>query len=147
MDARFSDRGRNVMELAQLEARRFKHEYVGTEHILLGLLKAGRGVAVEALENLKVDPDKIVFDVERIVQLGSDTVTNDRLPQTPRARKVIEYAIDEARKLNHDYIGSEHLLLGLLREDEGVASQILMNRGLRLETLRDETLKLRQRGK
>jgi ATP-dependent Clp protease ATP-binding subunit ClpC len=130
------------MQLANQEAQRFNHEYIGTEHILLGLVKEGSGVAANVLKNLDVDLRKIRIEVEKIVQTGPDMVTMGKLPQTPRAKKVIEYAMDEARNLNHNYVGTEHLLLGLLREQEGVAAQVLMNLGMKLDDVRDEVLNL-----
>jgi ATP-dependent Clp protease ATP-binding subunit ClpC len=142
MYERFTDRARKVMQLANQEAQRFNHEYIGTEHILLGLVKEGSGVAANVLKNLDVDLRKIRIEVEKIVQTGPDMVTMGKLPQTPRAKKVIEYGMDEARNLNHNYVGTEHLLLGLLREQEGVAAQVLMNLGLKLEDVRDEVLNL-----
>jgi ATP-dependent Clp protease ATP-binding subunit ClpA len=142
MYERFTDRARKVMQYAKQEAQRFNHEYIGTEHILLGLVKEGSGVAANVLKNLDIDLRKIRLEVEKIVQAGPDMVTMGKLPQTPRAKKVIEYAIEEARNLNHNYVGSEHLLLGLLREDEGVAAQVLMNMGLELVKVREEVMKL-----
>jgi ATP-dependent Clp protease ATP-binding subunit ClpC len=142
MYERFTDRARKVMQLANQEAQRFNHEYIGTEHILLGLVKEGSGVAANVLKNLDVDLRKIRLEVEKIVQSGPDMVTMGKLPQTPRAKKVIEYAMEEARNLNHNYVGTEHLLLGLLREQEGVAAQVLMNLGLKLEDVREEVLNL-----
>src|ERR1700755_1818199 len=142
MYERFTDRARKVMQLANQEAQRFNHEYVGTEHVLLGLVKEGSGVAANVLKNLDVDLRKIRVEVEKIVQSGPDMVTMGKLPQTPRAKKVIEYAIEEARNLNHNYVGTEHLLLGLLREQEGVAAQVLMNLGLKLEDGREGGLNL-----
>ncbi len=142
MYERFTDRARKVMQLANQEAQRFNHEYVGTEHVLLGLVKEGSGVAANVLKNLDVDLRKIRVEVEKIVQSGPDMVTMGKLPQTPRAKKVIEYAIEEARNLNHNYVGTEHLLLGLLREQEGVAAQVLMNLNLKLEEVREEVLNL-----
>src|SRR5579883_8729 len=142
MYERFTDRARKVMQLANQEAQRFNHEYIGTEHILLGLLKEGSGFAANVLKNLDVDLRKIRNEVEKIVQAGPDMVTMGKLPQTPRAKKVIEYSIEEARNLNHNYVGTEHLLLGLLREQEGVAAQVLMNLGLKLEDVREEVLNL-----
>src|SRR5947209_1016314 len=144
MYERFTDRARKVMQLANQEAQRFNHEYIGTEHILLGLVKEGSGVAANVLKNLDVDLRKIRLEVEKIVQTGpgSEMVTMGKLPQTPRAKKVIEYSIEEARNLNHNYVGTEHLLLGLLREQEGVAAQVLMNLGLKLEDVREEVLNL-----
>src|SRR5271156_4534319 len=142
MYERFTDRARKVMQLANQEAQRFNHEYIGTEHILLGLVKEGSGVAANVLKNLDIDLRRIRLEVEKIVQAGPDMVTMGKLPQTPRAKKVIEYSIEEARNLNHNYVGTEHLLLGLLREQEGVAAQVLMNLGLKLEDVREEVLNL-----
>src|SRR5947208_2279477 len=118
MYERFTDRPRRVMQLANQEAQRFNHEYIGTEHILLGPVAEGSGVAANVLKNLDIDLRKIRREVERIVQHGpgGEQVVAGRLPHTPRAKKVIEYAIEEARLLKHSYIGTEHLLLGLLRE-------------------------------
>ncbi|HEY7328384.1 MAG TPA: Clp protease N-terminal domain-containing protein [Gemmataceae bacterium] len=144
MYERFTDRARKVLQLANQEARRFNHEYVGTEHILLGLIEESSGVAAKVLKNLDIDLRKIRLDVEKIVQSGHNKVTWSKLPQTPRAKKVIEYAIEEARSLNHNYVGTEHLLLGLLREADGVASQVLWNFGakfLSVQGLRAEVLK------
>src|SRR5438045_1945751 len=135
MYERFTDRARKVMQLANQEAQRFNHEYIGTEHILLGLIKEGSGVAANVLKNLDVDLRKVRLEVEKIVHPGPQTLTAGKLPQTPRAKKVIEFAIEEARHFDHNYIGTEHLLLGLIREEEGVASQVLMNLGLKLEDL------------
>jgi len=142
MFERFTDRARKVMALANQEAQRFNHEYVGTEHILLGLVKEGQGVAANVLHNLQVDLKKIRLEVEKIVKSGPNMVTMGKLPQTPRAKKVIEFAIEEARNLGHNYVGTEHLLLGLLREHDGVAAQVLMNLGLKLEDVRAEVLNI-----
>ncbi len=130
------------MALANQEAQRFNHEYIGTEHILLGLVKEGSGVGATVLKNLDVDIKKLRLEVEKLVKSGPDMVTMGKLPQTPRAKKVIEYAIEEARALNHNYVGTEHILLGLLRESEGIAAQVLMNLGLKLEDVRQEVLNL-----
>jgi len=142
MYERFTDRARKVMQLANQEAQRFNHEYIGTEHILLGLVKEGSGVAANVLRNLDIDLRKIRLEVEKLVQSGPDMVTMGKLPHTPRAKKVIEYSMEEARNLNHNYVGTEHILLGLLREQEGVAAQVLMNLGLKLEEVREEVLNL-----
>ena len=142
MFERFTDRARKVMALANQEAQRFNHEYIGTEHILLGLVKEGSGVGANVLKNLDVDLRKVRLEVEKLVKAGPEMVTMGKLPQTPRAKKVIEYAIEEARNLNHNYVGTEHLLLGLLREHDGVAAQVLMNLGLKLEEVREEVLNL-----
>jgi ATP-dependent Clp protease ATP-binding subunit ClpA len=142
MYERFTDRARKSLALANQEAQRFNHEYIGTEHILLGIAKEGGGVAANVLKNLDVDLRKVRLEVEKLVKTGPDMVTIGRLPQTPRAKLVIEYAIKEARELNHNYVGTEHLLLGLLREHDGVAAQVLMNLGLKLEEVREEVLNL-----
>jgi hypothetical protein len=139
---RFTDRARKVMQLANQEAQRFNHEYIGTEHILLGLVKEGSGVAANVLKNLDIDLRKIRLEVGKIVQPGPDRVVMGRLPQTPRAKKVIEYSIEEARNLNHNYVGTEHLLLGLLREQEGAGAQVLLNLGLNLDLVRREVSQL-----
>jgi ATP-dependent Clp protease ATP-binding subunit ClpC len=142
MFERFTDRARKVMALANQEAQRLNHEYIGTEHILLGLVKEGSGVGANVLKNLDVDLRKVRLEVEKLVKAGPEMVTMGKLPQTPRAKKVIEYAIEEARNLNHNYVGTEHLLLGLLREHDGVAAQVLMNLTLKLEEVREEVLNL-----
>ena len=139
MYEQFTDRARKVMQLASQEARRFNHDYIGTEHILLGLVKESTGVAANVLKNLDIDLRKIRLEVEKIVQAAPHImVTIPKLPQTPRAKKVIEFSIEEARNLNHNYVGTEHLLLGLLREQEGVAAQVLMYLGLTLEKVRGQ---------
>ncbi len=142
MFERFTDRARKVMGLANQEAQRLNHEYIGTEHILLGLVKEGSGVGANVLKNLDVDLRKVRLEVEKLVKAGPEMVTMGKLPQTPRAKKVIEYAIEEARSLNHNYVGTEHLLLGLLREQDGVAAQVLRNLGLKLDEVREEVRNL-----
>ncbi len=138
----FTDHARKVMALANQEAQRFNHEYIGTEHILLGLVKEGSGVGANVLKNLDVDLRKVRLEVEKLVKAGPEMVTMGKLPQTPRVMQVIKYAIEEARNLNHNYVGTEHLLLGLLREHDGVAAWVLRNLGLRLEEVREEVLNL-----
>jgi ATP-dependent Clp protease ATP-binding subunit ClpC len=142
MYEQLTDRARKALQLTTQEAERFNHEYIGTEHILLGLIKEGGGVAAKALQNLNVDLRKIRLEVEKLVQGGPGSVKGRKLPQTPRARKVVEYAIEEARDLKHSYVGTEHILLGLMREDQGVAAQILFNLGLRIDQVREEILGL-----
>jgi hypothetical protein len=144
MFERFTDRARKVMQLANQEAQRFNHEYIGTEHILLGLAKEGSGVAAHVLKNMDIDLQKIRMEVDKIVQHGpgSEQVVTGRLPHTPRAKKVIDYSAEQARNLIHSYVGTEHLLLGLLREQEGIAAQVLMNLGLKLDDVREEVLNL-----
>ncbi|MBQ7112297.1 MAG: ATP-dependent Clp protease ATP-binding subunit [Thermoguttaceae bacterium] len=137
---RFTDRARKVMQFAHQEALRFNHEYVGTEHILLGLIKEGTGVAANILKKMGIDLRTMRLEVEKLVRSGPDLVTMGRLPQTPRAKKAVEYAIEEARRLKHNYVGTEHLLLGLLKEHDGVAAQVMMNLGLKLDAVREEIL-------
>jgi len=139
---KFTERARKVILLAKQEAKRFNHDYIGTEHILLGLLREGEGVAAAVLQSLNMNLDNIRLEVEKLVQPGPTTVVSGDLPFTPKAKKVMELAMDEARALGHNYIGTEHLLLGLIREGEGVASQVFMNLGLDLERVRDEVIKL-----
>ncbi|HVS39787.1 MAG TPA: Clp protease N-terminal domain-containing protein [Gemmataceae bacterium] len=142
MYERFTDRARKVLQLANQEANRLNHEYVGTEHILLGLVKEGVGVAAVVLKNHGLDLHKTRLEVEVIAQPGPDHVTPGKLLQTRPAKRAVVYSIDEARNLNHNYIGTEHLLLGLLREQEGVAAQLLMNLGLKLDDVREAVLRL-----
>ena len=142
MYERFSDQARKVMNLANQEAQRLNHEYVGPEHILLGLVKEGSGVAVNVLKNLDVDLRKIRVEIQKMVQSGPDMVFMGKLPQTPQAKKVLEYSIEEAGNLNQNYVDTEHFLLGLLREQEGVAAQVLQNLSLKLESVRQEVLSL-----
>ncbi|MCK4518630.1 MAG: ATP-dependent Clp protease ATP-binding subunit [Candidatus Omnitrophica bacterium] len=142
MFERFTERARRVIVLAKEEARKFNHDYIGTEHILLGLIKEGRGVAAAVLKNLGMSPDKINFEVEKLVKAGPSTKINGDIPFTARAKKVIELAMDEARSLGHNYIGTEHLLLGLIAEGEGIASQVLINLGLDLNRVRREVMNL-----
>ena len=132
-----------VLLLAEREAERFYHEYIGTEHLLLGLVQHGSGVAASVLSNLDVDQSKIREQVERIIQRGPpyERMVMYLLPRTPRATSVIELAIREARELGHKAVGPEHLLLGMLREEEGVAAQVLMNLGVQLEGARAEVLR------
>ncbi len=139
---RFTERARKVILLAKEEAKRFNHDYIGTEHILLGLVKEGEGVAAAVLTSLGLDSENIRVEVERLVQPGPGKVMGEDIPFTPRAKKVIELAMDEARSLGHNYIGTEHLLLGLIREGDGIASQVLLNLGLDLKSVRDEVLNL-----
>ncbi len=139
----FTDRVRKVLQMAREEAARLHHEYVGTEHILLGLIREGEGVAAAVLTNLSVDLEEIQQKIEETVKKGkAGAVPGPDLPYTSRAKKVLELAMAEARELNHSYVGTEHLLLGLLREEKGIAAQVLMDAGITLEQSRAETLRL-----
>jgi ATP-dependent Clp protease ATP-binding subunit ClpC len=139
---RFTERARKVIILAKEEARRFNHDYIGTEHILLGLVREGEGVAASVLQKMGVSLEKIRLEIEKLVQPGPTTQIIGDIPFTPRAKKALELAAEEARALGHNYIGTEHLLLGFIREGEGMASQVLLNLGLDLNTLRNEVMGL-----
>jgi len=139
---RFTERARKVIILAKEEARRFNHDYIGTEHILLGLVREGEGVAAAVLEKMGVSLENIRLEIEKLVQPGPTTQIIGDIPFTPRAKKALELAAEEARSLGHNYIGTEHLLLGLIREGEGIASQVLLNLGLDLNTVRNEVMGL-----
>ena len=138
---KFTERARRVLTLAQEEAQRFNHNYIGTEHLLLGLVREGDGVAAKVLSNLGVELNKVRSAVEFIIGRG-DRSTSGEIGLTPRAKRVIELAVDEARRLNHSYIGTEHLLLGLVREGEGIAAGVLESLGVNLERVRGETTRI-----
>ncbi|HVB62486.1 MAG TPA: Clp protease N-terminal domain-containing protein [Ktedonobacteraceae bacterium] len=138
---KFTERARKVLSLAQEEAQRFQHNYIGTEHLLLGLVREGDGVAAKVLTNLGVTLEEVRTTIESIIGRG-DRIALGEIGLTPRAKKVIELAVDEARRLNHHYIGTEHLLLGLVREGEGIAAGALESLGVKLEDVRKETLKV-----
>ncbi|MBI4521152.1 MAG: AAA family ATPase, partial [Gemmatimonadetes bacterium] len=142
MNYNFTDRVRKVLAMAREEAIRLQHDYVGTEHILLGLIREGEGVAAAVLSNLSVDLEQIQERIEEAVRKGKATIALGELPYTSRAKKVLEFAMAEARELNHSYVGTEHLLLGLLREEMGIAAQVLNSLGVTLEEARAQTLKL-----
>src|SRR6187431_3111289 len=139
----FTDRVRKVLQMAREEAARLHHEYVGTEHILLGLIREGEGVAAAVLTNLNVDLEDIQQKIEETVKKGkAAAAAGPELPYTSRAKKVLELAMMEARELNHSYVGTEHLLLGLLREEKGIAAQVLTDAGVNLDAARAETLRI-----
>lgn len=135
---KFTERARKVLSLAQEEAQRFQHNYIGTEHLLLGLVREEEGVAAKVLLKLGVELNRVREAVEFIIGRG-DRIVLGEIGLTPRAKKVIELAIDEARSMKHHYIGTEHLLLGLVREGEGIAAGVLESLGVRLERVRRET--------
>ena len=139
---RFTERARKVIILAKEEARRFNHDYIGTEHILLGLIREGEGVAAAVLQKLGVSLENIRLEIEKLVQPGPTTQIIGDIPFTPRAKKALELAAEEARSLGHNYIGTEHLLLGLIREGEGISSQVLLNLGMDLNSVRNEVMEL-----
>lgn len=142
MFKRFTERARKVVILAREEAERFRSDYLGTEHILMGTIKDGGGIAVTVLQRLGVDLKHLKLELERHFPLTSTTVVIGDIPFTPRAKKVLEYAVDEARMMGHNYIGTEHLLLGLLKEKEGVAFKVLSSMGVRLVDTREQILNL-----
>jgi ATP-dependent Clp protease ATP-binding subunit ClpA len=142
---RFSERGRQVVVLAQEEARTLRHNYVGTEHILLGLLREEEGLAARVLESLDITVERVRAQVVRIVGSGDDVVS-DQIPFTPRAKKVLELSLREALSLHHSHVGAEHILLGLARENEGVATQILLDFGVDSEKIRDGLIQMMSRG-
>jgi len=141
MFERFTDRARRVVVLAQEEARLLNHNYIGTEHILLGLLQEHEGAAARALESLGISLDVVRVEVEAIIGAGQ-TAPSGHVPFTPRAKKVLELSLREALKLNHNYIGTEHILLGLVREGEGVAAQVLVKLGADLPSVRQQVIQV-----
>ncbi len=139
---RFTERARKVIVYAKEEARRFNHDYIGTEHLLLGLIREGEGVAAAVLQKLGLDLETIRIEVEKMVQPGPQTQVMGDIPFTPRSKKALELSAEEARALGHNYIGTEHLLLGLVKEGEGMAYRVLLNLGLDLGKLRNEVMEL-----
>jgi ATP-dependent Clp protease ATP-binding subunit ClpC len=139
MFERFTDRARRVVVLAQQEARHLNHNYLGTEHILLGLVHEGEGVAAKALESLEISAEVVRQQVEEIIGRGTKA-SEPRIPFTPQAKKVLELSLREAKGLGHDYIGTEHILLGVIREAEGVAAQVLQKLGAHLDAVRKAVL-------
>src|SRR5437763_1036709 len=141
MFERFTERARQVVVLAQEEARELKHNYIGTEHILLGLLREEEGLAARVLAELDVTLERVRDEVGKIVGQG-DEVTSGQIPFTPRAKKMLELSLREALSLGHNYIGTEHVLLGLVRENEGVAARILLDVGADAEKVRDTVVRM-----
>ncbi len=141
MFERFTDRARRVVVLAQEEARLLNHNYIGTEHILLGLIHEGEGVAAKALESLNISLEAVRSQVEEIIGQGGSSPSG-HIPFTPRAKKVLELSLREALQLGHNYIGTEHILLGLIREGEGVAAQVLVKLGADLSRVRQQVIQL-----
>jgi ATP-dependent Clp protease ATP-binding subunit ClpC len=137
MFERFTERARRVVVLAQAEARLLNHDYIGTEHLLLALIHEGEGVAAKALESLGISLEQVRGEVEEIIGQGTSASTG-QIPFTPRSKKVLELSLREALQLGHNYIGTEHILLGLVREGEGVGAQVLRKRGVTMEAVRTE---------
>lgn len=144
MFERFTERARKVMNIARQEAQRLKSEFIGTEHVLLGIIQEGGGVAAKVLKKLNVDVNKTVQEVEKLVTppASPPTSTLGQLPFSPRAKRVFELSAEAMTQLGHDVVGTEHLLLGLLKENEGIAAQVLTNLGLKLDEVRDATLEI-----
>ncbi|MBU0900173.1 ATP-dependent Clp protease ATP-binding subunit [bacterium] len=143
MFERFTERAKRVISLAQEEAKKYKHNYIGSEHLLLGIIDEGEGVAAEVFNNLDINLDSIKMEVEKLVSPGGGALTLGDVPFTPHAKKVLELAIEEAHLLNHNYVGTEHILLGLVKEEESVAARILLNKfSADLNTIREEILKI-----
>jgi len=139
---RFTEKARKVITYAKQEAQRLGHEYIGTEHLLLGVLREGTGMAYTILQRLDVDPKRVRLEVEKRVRHATDRASNGKFPFAPRARRVIEFAVEESRRLGHNYVGTEHILMGLLREEEGIAAQVLNGLGVELEDVQEELLEL-----
>ncbi|MBK8574166.1 MAG: ATP-dependent Clp protease ATP-binding subunit [Elusimicrobia bacterium] len=142
MSNRFTERAQRVILIAQEEAKRLNHDYVGTEHLLLGLIALGEGVAAQVVANLGVDLRRVRAEIEKIVGTGDNVMLLGEIPFTPRAKKVLELAVEEAQNMGHNYVGTEHLLLGLIREEEGVAARVMENLGVRLDVVREEVISL-----
>jgi ATP-dependent Clp protease ATP-binding subunit ClpC len=142
MFERFTDRARRVVVFAQDEARGLNHSWIGTEHLLLAVIREGHGVGAKALESMQISLDAARQQVESMIGRGQAPVADGHIPFTPRAKKVLELALSEARQLGHDYIGTEHILLGLIREGDGVAAQVLVNLGSDLNRARQRVIQL-----
>ena len=138
---KFTDQARRVLRLSQEEAQRFRHTYIGTEHLLLGLIREDEGIAAQVLRTMGVELKQVREAVESIIGRGDRVVLGGEVGLTPRAKKVIELAVDEARRFDHHYIGTEHLLLGLIREGEGIAAGVLESQGVKLDQARTETIR------
>jgi ATP-dependent Clp protease ATP-binding subunit ClpA len=145
MFEKFTDRARRVVVLAQEEARMLNHNYIGTEHLLLGLIHEGEGVAARALESIGISLEAVRQNVEEMIGRGQHALTG-HIPFTPRAKKVLELSLRESQQLGHDYIGTEHILLGLIREGEGVAAQVLVKLGADLNRVRQQVLQILRGG-
>jgi len=139
---RFTERARQVVVLAQDEARALKHNYIGTEHLLLGLLREEEGLAARVLESFDITVEEVREQVRRLVGQGDEEIGTGQIPFTPRAKKVLELALSEALSLGHNYIGTEHVLLGVVRENQGVAARILLDFDADAETIRNEIIRM-----
>ncbi len=137
-----TDRFRRVLICANQEAIRLNHEYIGTEHLLLGLIREGRGMGVSTLKSLQIDLDEIKKCVERLVKRGPEPADPGKFPLTPPAKRIIKYASEEAANLNHGYVGTEHLLIGIVREEQSIAWMVLTHAGVTLQTARDGVRRL-----
>jgi ATP-dependent Clp protease ATP-binding subunit ClpC len=142
MFERFTDRARRVVVFAQDEARSLNHNWIGTEHLLLAVIREGHGVGAKALESMQISLDAARLQVESIIGRGQGKVGDGHIPFTPRAKKVLELSLREALQLGHDYIGTEHILLGLIREGDGVAAQVLVKMGADLNRVRQQVIQV-----
>ena len=142
MFERFTERARQVVVLGQDEARALRHNYIGTEHLLLGLLREEEGIAARVLDSFDITLEEVRNQVKRLVGQGDEEIVTGQIPFTPRAKKVLELALREALSLGHSYIGTEHVLLGIVREDQGVAARILLDFDADAEKIRDETIRM-----
>lgn len=139
---RFTDRARNVMGHARQAAQRFNHDYIGTEHILIGLINEGSGIGASVLQNLKVNSKAVLASIGELTSHGNSMVTLGKLPFTPRAKRILELSLEEAQSLGHSYIGTEHLLLAVIRENEGIAAQVLRSLNVDIVQARKEVIEL-----
>jgi ATP-dependent Clp protease ATP-binding subunit ClpC len=137
---RWDDAARKVMKLANQEAQRFNHEYIQPEHVLFALIKSGTSTANQVLSNLDLDPRRIRIEAEKLITTGPEMVTMGKLPQSPSCKNVVEYSQEISRELNHTYVGTEHLLLGLVREEQSIPGKVFHDLGLKYQEVRDEVL-------
>ncbi|MCK4237464.1 MAG: AAA family ATPase, partial [Candidatus Krumholzibacteria bacterium] len=147
MNDKFTERVRKVIYLARDEANRLQHDYIGTEHLLLGIVREGEGIAARVLLKLDLDLEQIQQTIENVVKSTGGTLTLGEIPLTPRAKRVLELSVEEARLLGHSYVGTEHLLLGLIREGEGVAARVLLELGVDRKRVREEIMKILNQGR
>ena len=146
MYERMTDRARKVLQLANREAQQMQHEFIGTEDVLLGLVREGQGVAANVLREWKIDLENVKIKVDKLTSKGSKLGIKGRLPNAPQMKKIIDYAIEEAKTMGHEYVGTEHLLLGLLRDEEGIGGQALRNLNATLDDIRERVLVLLRPG-
>jgi ATP-dependent Clp protease ATP-binding subunit ClpC len=142
MQDRFTNRLKKVINIARQEAIRMRHDYIGSEHLLLGIVKEGEGVAALVLSNLGIEKDELISAIENAVSYGSTPIVLGEIPLNQEARRILNYAMEEARRMNHSYIGTEHLLLGILKEEQSIAAQVLFSLGIDIDIVRSEIMKI-----